>query len=119
MNMDRQMLEGKVAIVTGASYGMGQTIAELFAEEGASVVLTARGQEKLDAVVEGIRAKGQNAVGVVADVCSTEDTKKVFETAVKEFGHLDILVNNAGIGEQKMIDETDDEWMMYVMNTNL
>ena len=46
MNMDRQMLEGKVAIVTGASYGMGQTIAELFAEEGASVVLTARGQEK-------------------------------------------------------------------------
>src|SRR5699024_3531932 len=92
---------------------------ELFAEEGASVVLTARGQEKLDAVVEGIRAKGQNAVGVVADACSTEDTKKVFETAVKEFGHLDILVNNAGIGEQKMIDETDDEWMMYVMNTNL
>ena len=84
MNMDRQMLEGKVAIVTGASYGMGQTIAELFAEEGASVVLTARGQEKLDAVVEGIRAKGQNAVGVVADVCSTEDTKKVFETAVTQ-----------------------------------
>ena len=90
--MEKQMLEGKAAIVTGASYGMGQTIAELFAEEGASVV---------------------------ADVCSTEDTKKVFETAVKEFGHLDILVNNAGIGEQKMIDETDDEWMMYVMNTNL
>lgn len=117
--MDPQMLEGKVAIVTGASYGMGQTIAELFAEEGASVVLTARGQEKLDAVVEGIRAKGQKAVGVAADVCSTEDTKKVFETALKEFGHLDILVNNAGIGEQKMIDETDDEWMMYVMNTNL
>lgn len=117
--MDRQMLEGKVAIVTGASYGMGQTIAELFAEEGASVVLTARGQEKLDAVVEGIRAKGQKAVGVAADVCSTEDTKKVFETALKEFGHLDILVNNAGIGEQKMIDETDDEWMIYVMNTNL
>ena len=98
---------------------MGQTIAELFAEEGASVVLTARGQEKLDAVVEGIRAKGQKAVGVAADVCSTEDTKKVFETALKEFGHLDILVNNAGIGEQKMIDETDDEWMIYVMNTNL
>lgn len=117
--MDRQMLEGKVAIVTGASYGMGQTIAELFAEEGASVVLTARGQEKLDAVVEGICSKGQKAVGVAADVCSTEDTKKVFETALKQFGHLDILVNNAGIGEQKMIDETDDEWMMYVMNTNL
>ena len=47
--MEKQMLEGKVAIITGASYGMGQTIAELFAEEGASVVLTARGYDKLDA----------------------------------------------------------------------
>ena len=56
--MDRKMLEGKVAIITGASYGMGQTMAELFAEEGASVVLTARGSDKLDIVVEGIRAKG-------------------------------------------------------------
>ena len=50
--MDKQMLEGKVAIITGASYGMGQTIAEVFAEEGAAVVLTARGKEKLDAVVD-------------------------------------------------------------------
>lgn len=52
------MLKGKVAIITGASYGTGQTMAELFAEEGASVVLAARGSEKLDQVVEGIRAKG-------------------------------------------------------------
>ena len=56
--MEKQMLEGKVAIITGASYGMGQTMAELFAEEGAAVVLTARGREKLDTVVEGIRARG-------------------------------------------------------------
>ncbi len=76
--MERQMLDGKIAIITGASYGMGQTMAELFPEEGASVVLTARGNDKLDAVVEGIRAKGGNAVGVVADVCSLEDTQKVF-----------------------------------------
>ncbi len=113
------MLDGKVAIITGASYGMGQTMAELFAEEGASVVLTARGNDKLDAVVEGIRAKGGNAVGVVADVCSLDDTQKVFAETIKEFGDLDILINNAGIGEQKMIDETDDDWMMHVMNTNL
>lgn len=117
--MEQQLLAGKVAIITGASYGMGQTIAELFAEEGASVVLTARGREKLDAVVSGIRAKGQKAIGITADVCSTEDTQKVFAEAVNAFGHLDILVNNAGIGEQKLIDETDDEWMMQVMNTNL
>lgn len=117
--MEKQMLEGKVAIITGASYGMGQTMAELFAEEGAAVVLTARGREKLDTVVDEIRARGGKAIGVVADVCSTEDTEKVFKAVLDEFGDVDILINNAGIGEQKMIDETDDEWMLYVMNTNL
>ena len=117
--MEQQMLKDKVTVITGASYGMGRTMAELFAEEGAAVVITARHQDQLDEVVEGIRAKGGKAVGVVADVCSTEDTKKVFDTALKEFGDVDILINNAGIGEQKLIDETDDDWMMYVMNTNL
>lgn len=68
--MDAQMLKGQVAIITGASYGMGQAMAELFAEEEAALVLTARGKEKLDAVVEGIRAKGGRAVGVAADVTS-------------------------------------------------
>lgn len=106
-------------MITGASYGMGRTMAELFAEEGAAVVLTARGRDKLDAVVAGIRSKGGRAIGITADVCSTEDTKKVFEETLKEFGDLDILINNAGIGEQKLINETDDDWMLYVMNTNL
>lgn len=117
--MEQQMLAGKVAIITGASYGMGRTMAELFAEEGASVVITALEQDKLDAVVAGIREKGGKAVGVVADVCSAEDTKRVFQTAQQEFGDLDILINNAGLGEQKTIDETDDEWMSFVLNTNL
>lgn len=117
--MDKEMLAGKVAIITGSSYGMGQSMAELFAQEGASVVMTARGKDKLDDAVAKIREQGGKAIGVVADTCSTEDTKRVFETALKEFGDVDILINNAGIGEQKMIDETDDEWMMYVMNTNL
>ena len=117
--MDAKMLDGKVAIITGASYGMGRTMAELFAEEGASVVITARGKEKLDEVVKAMNDRGGRAVGVVADTCSTEDTKRVFETALREFGDVDILINNAGIGEQKLIDETDDEWMLYVMNTNL
>lgn len=117
--MDAKMLEGKTTIITGASYGMGRSMAELFAEEGSNVVITARHQEKLNEVVEAIRSKGGRALGVVADVCSTEDTKKVFEAALKEFGDVDILINNAGIGEQKMIDETDDKWMKYVMDTNL
>ena len=117
--MDAKMLDGKTAIITGAGYGMGRSMAELFAQEGANVVITARHREKLDEVVEAVRSQGGRAVGVVADVCSTEDTKKVFATALDAFGDVDILINNAGIGEQKMIDETDDEWMKYVMDTNL
>lgn len=117
--MDIKMLDGKVAIITGASYGMGKTMAELFAEEGASVVLTARHENELDEVVSGIRAKGGKAIGVVADVTSVEDTKRVFETTLKEFGDLDILINNAGIGEQKLIDDTDDEWLEHVSSVNL
>ncbi len=117
--MDKQMLEGKVAIITGASYGMGSTMAELFAEEGAAVVLTARHQEKLDEVVNSLTEKGYRAIGVVADTGSTEDTVRVFEETIKAYGDVDILINNAAIGEQTIIDETTDEWMQYVMNINL
>ena len=117
--MEAQMLAGKTAIITGASYGMGETMATLFAEEGAKVVLTARGKDKLDAVVNKIRAAGHEAIGVVADTKSLEDTQRVFAETIKNFGDLDILINNAGIGEQKMIDETDDEWVLHVMDTNL
>lgn len=117
--MDRQMLAGKIALITGASYGMGETMAELFAEEGASLVLTARHKDKLDKVVQKIRDKGGRAIGVVADISSPEDTKRVFEEVRKEYGDLDILINNAAIGEQKTIDDTDDEWMRYVIGINL
>lgn len=117
--MDKQMLERKTAIITGASYGMGQTIAEVFAEEGASVVLTARHQNKLDTVVADLKRKGYRAVGVAADTGSTEDTMRVFEKTIKTFGDVDILINNAGIGEQTIIDDTTDEWMQHIMNVNL
>ena len=93
--MEARLLDGKVAIITGASYGMGRSMAELFAEEGASVVITARHQEKLDEVVDAIKAKGGKAVGVVADVCSTADTKKVFGTALDTFGDVDIPFEEA------------------------
>ena len=65
--MQEKMLDGKVAIVSGASYGMGFSMAELFARESAKVVMTARGQEKLDAAVKKIRDQGYDATGVVAD----------------------------------------------------
>lgn len=117
--MDTQLLTGKVAIITGASYGMGQTIAELFAEEGATVVLTARGKEKLDAAVQRITAKGYKAIGVVADASSLEDTQRVFEATISAFGDVDILINNAGLGEMTMIDETNDALIGQIMDVNL
>lgn len=117
--MDNQMLEGKVAVITGASYGMGSTIAEVFAEEGAAVVLTARHQDRLNEVVSKLKENGYRAIGIVADIGSTEDTVRVFKETVRVFGDVDILVNNAGIGEQTIIDETTDEWMQHVMNINL
>lgn len=117
--MDRYMLKDQVAIITGASYGMGTSMAQLFAEEGAKVVLTARHKEKLDEVVKDLTDQGYEAIGVVADIGSTEDTVRVFEETVKAFGDVDILVNNAAIGEQTMIDETTDEWMQHIMNVNL
>lgn len=116
--MEKEMLKGKIAIITGASYGMGRTMAELFAEEGAALTLVARGAEKLDEVVKAIREKGGRAIGVAADVRSPEDTKRVFEATLKAYGTLDILINNAGIGEQKLIDETDDDWAHYVTDIN-
>ncbi|MBQ4417665.1 MAG: SDR family NAD(P)-dependent oxidoreductase [Butyrivibrio sp.] len=117
--MREKMLEGKVAIVSGASYGMGQTMAELFASEGAKVVMTARGKDKLDAAVSEIRGKGLDVTGVVADNKNPDDVKKVIQTAIDTYGDLDIVINNAAIGEQKMIDETDDEWLEHVYQTNV
>ncbi|MBR6900645.1 MAG: SDR family NAD(P)-dependent oxidoreductase [Synergistaceae bacterium] len=117
--MNKLMLENKVAIISGASYGMGQTMAELFASEGAKVVMTARGQDKLDAAVAAIRSKGYDVTGVVADNKNLDDVKNVIQTALDVYGDLDIVINNAAIGEQKMIDETDDEWLEHVYQTNV
>lgn len=117
--MKEKMLEGKVAIVSGASYGMGQTMAELFASEGAKVIMTARGKEKLDEAVSQARAKGYEVSGVVADNKNLDDVKNVIQTALDAYGDLDILINNAAIDEQRMIDETDDEWLEHVYQTNV
>lgn len=104
--MDVKILERKVAIIMGADYRIGQTVAELFAEEGASVVLIAREKKKLEKTVEGIRKKGGKAVGIVVDTCFEKDARKIMRETRKIFGTLDILVNNTAdtIG-QKMINE--------------
>lgn len=115
----KKLLEGKTAIITGASYGIGKTMAELFAEEGANVVMTARGKQKLDEAVEGIRNAGGKAIGVVANSASKKDCKEVFAKAIAEFGQIDILVNNAAKGEIVSIEAVTDELLDEIVDTNL
>jgi 3-oxoacyl-[acyl-carrier protein] reductase len=93
-------LEGKVAVVTGASKGIGAAIAEHLAEAGAAVVVNyASSRAGAEAVVERIRRMGGKAVAVQADVSRPEDVRRLFAETEKAFGKLDILVNNAGVYE--------------------
>ena len=93
-------LSGKVALVTGASSGIGRATAKLFAEEGASIVVTARRASELDSLVTEIHATGGTAVALAGDVKSEAHAKAAAELAVSRFGRLDIAFNNAGtLGE--------------------
>src|SRR5512141_3147480 len=90
-------LDGKVAIITGASSGLGEGTARLFAEEGATLVLTARREDRLKALAAEIEAAGGRALVVTGDVRKVEDVKNVVAQAIAAFGRIDILVNNGGI----------------------
>lgn len=103
-------LEGKVAIVTGASKGIGAGIARAFAEEGASVVVNyASDKAGAENIVNEIIAKGGKAIAIYADVSKEADVKKMFEEANTAFGRLDILVNNAGVFKSIPIEKISVE----------
>lgn len=103
-------LEGKVAVVTGASKGIGAEIARHLAAEGAAVVINyASSKAGADKVVAEVTAKGGKAVAVQADVAKPGDIKKLFAEAKKAFGRLDILVNNAGIYEFSPLENVTPE----------
>lgn len=92
------LLAGKVAIVTGASRGIGAAAARAFAESGAAVVLAARDEQALDSVAREIAAGGNRAVAVPTDVTDAEAVRRLVERAVETFGRLDVALNNAGGG---------------------
>ena len=105
-------LDGRSAIITGGSLGIGFAIAERFARSGANVAIAARRQAILDEAATAIR---KNAVGdvvvIAADVSRADDCVRVFEAAKEAFGHVDILVNNAGTSARGSFEEiTDDDW---------
>ncbi len=114
------LLRDKVAIVTGASSGIGRGIADVFADEGAKLMLAARNQTKLDRAKEELRAKGRGpAIAVPTDVRNEKDVIALFERTKSEFGRLDILVNNAGTAVTAPIEETTLEMWQRTLDTNL
>ncbi len=113
-------LQGKVAVITGANSGVGEATALLFAQEGATVVISARRIEPLEAVAEKIKAAGGTVLAVPTDISKKSDCENLIEKAVEAFGKVDILVNNAGVLEAglKPIDKFSDEDLDRIVNTN-
>ena len=105
-------MNGSVALITGASSGIGRATAEAFAAKGASVVLAARRQAELDSLVDEIESRGGKATAIKTDVSSAKDVERMVAHAIGEFGRLDYAVNNAGIeGPLAAItDLTEDQW---------
>jgi len=113
-------LNGKTAIVTGGTKGIGRAIAEGLIDEGISVCISARNQDEIDQAVKDLnRLAGARAIGFTCDVRDHGQVKALIDHTVKELGGLDILINNAGIGVFETVEETSPEDFRAVLETNL
>jgi NAD(P)-dependent dehydrogenase (short-subunit alcohol dehydrogenase family) len=107
----RMRLEGKVALITGGTSGIGSATAMRFAGEGAAVAITGRNSERGAQVVQDIVAKGGEALFIRSDVRSAEDCRRAVDQTLERFGKIDVLFNNAGVFHPKSIpDCTEEEW---------
>jgi NAD(P)-dependent dehydrogenase (short-subunit alcohol dehydrogenase family) len=112
-------LEGKVAIVTGASSGLGVAFAEAFAEAGCDVALGARRVDRLADTAKLVEGAGRRAIAVATDVASPDDCQKLVDSAIDTFGRVDVLVNNAGIGTAYPATREAPESFRQVIDVNL
>lgn len=113
------LLENKIAVITGANSGIGKKTAEIFAQQGATVVLAARRLEKLQEVEAAIKAAGGEALSVQGDVSIQSDCQHIVEEAVKKYGRIDVLVNNAGMADKhRPITRCDADWWHEICRVN-
>lgn len=112
-------LKGKVAVITGASSGLGKQMSYAFAEQGANLVLVARNKIKLEEVEKDLRKKGANVVSIKCDVTKTDEIKETVKLTKDTFGKVDILINCAGASRNNdVLNMTDDQWD-FTINTDL
>ncbi|MDP2384775.1 MAG: SDR family oxidoreductase [Bacteroidota bacterium] len=113
-------LDNKTAIITGAASGMGKAIAQLFAAEGANVIVADLKQNEIDEVVNAITAKGGKAIGVVCNVANENEITNLMDATVKKFTTIDVLVNNAGVMDDFVpVDQVSNDLWNRVMGVNV
>lgn len=117
--MNEHNLKGKVALVTGASSGLGEHFAKVLAEAGARVIAAARRQERIADLVSHIRDRGGEACAVSMDVTSSDSVKQAIDEGEAAFGPITVLVNNAGVDDPKRFINVDEESWDFVIGTNL
>lgn len=114
-----QRLQDKIALITGASRGIGKAIAEAYAREGAKIILNARGKEQLEATTSELQADGADVFAYPADVANREQVQALVDASLAHFGQIDILVNNAGIYQPATFLDYSFEDFSRIVETNL
>jgi NAD(P)-dependent dehydrogenase (short-subunit alcohol dehydrogenase family) len=117
--LDLFKLDGKVAIVTGASSGLGVAFAEALADAGANIAICARRVEKLEETRKKVEATGRRCIAVQADVAKPEDCQRVVDETVEQLGKVDVLINNAGIGTAAPATREEPDEFRKVIDINL
>src|SRR5215469_698208 len=112
-------LQNKVAVITGASAGIGQACARILMREGANLVLTARRRDRLEQLAAEAKQLGLKSVLVVGDAREEETARRTAEEGVRTFGRIDILINNAGVGNYKNLVDTSADDYAEMMDANM